>query len=326
MSQQRAFDLGDTYLTLRKYPEAERQLDRTIQLAPDWAKPYGYKAMLYLMWKGDRQRARAVIGQAMSRVSTGRLARALMTADAISASVISADSIFFPAADAVRADAFEADTGAYYLFKAEAAHYRAQPAVERAYADSARRWLEPQLAAQPDDAKRLVHYGVACARAGRPAEAVRAGRRAVQLLPLTADAASGPFLQTYLAQIYVLTGDLDQADRDAPAHADLSELDHARGADQRSALGAAPGPSRVRVADRRRALTVRPGWIHWVHALHRQQQPQSRREFLRIHVGCRAVSGARWWGVPGPLDSIGGLFCCHVIATRSLSLLRRERQ
>ena len=128
VSQQRAFDLGDTYLTLRKFPEAERQLDRTIQLAPDWAKPYGYKAMLYLIWKGDRQRARAVIGQAMSRVSTGRLARALMTADAISASVISSDSIFFPASDAVRADAFEADTGAYYLFKAEAAHYRGQPA------------------------------------------------------------------------------------------------------------------------------------------------------------------------------------------------------
>ena len=209
VSQQRAFDLGDTYLTLRKFPEAERQLDRTIQLAPDWAKPYGYKAMLYLMWKGDRARARAVIGQAMSRVSTGRLARALMTADAISASVISSDSLFFPAADAVRADGFEADTGAYYLFKAEVAHYRAESALERAYADSARRWLQPQLLTQPDDAKRLVHYGLASARAGRKAEALRAGRRAVALLPVTLDAASGPFIQTYLAQIYMLNGDLD---------------------------------------------------------------------------------------------------------------------
>jgi hypothetical protein len=30
------------------------------------------------------------------------------------------------------ADAFEADTGARYLLKAEAAHYRRRPAVERA--------------------------------------------------------------------------------------------------------------------------------------------------------------------------------------------------
>jgi Flp pilus assembly protein TadD len=134
-----------------------------------------------------------------------------MTADAISASVITSDTLFFPAADAVRADAFEADTGAYYLFKAEAAHYRSQPAIERAYADSARRWLQPQLLTQPDDAKRLVHFGLACARAGRGPEALRAGRRAVALLPLTTDAASGPFIQTYLAQIYMLNGDLDKS-------------------------------------------------------------------------------------------------------------------
>jgi eukaryotic-like serine/threonine-protein kinase len=209
VSPQRAFDLGDTYLTLRKFAEAERQFDRTIQLAPDWAKPYAYKAMLYLIWKGDRVRARAVIGQAMSRVSTGRLVRALMTADAISASVISSDSLFYAASDAVRADGFEADTGAYYLFKAEVARYREKPTLERAYADSARRWLQPQLLAQPDDAKRLVHFGLASARAGRKVEALRAGRRAVALLPLTLDAASGPFIQTYLAQVYLLNGDLD---------------------------------------------------------------------------------------------------------------------
>jgi hypothetical protein len=40
---------------------------------------------------------------------------------------------------------------------------------------------------------------------------VRAGRRAVELLPPSADAASGPFLQTCLSQIYLLTGQLDQA-------------------------------------------------------------------------------------------------------------------
>ena len=211
VSPQRAFDLGETLISLRQFAEAERQIDRAIQLAPDWAKPYGYKAMLYLCWRGDRPRARAVIGQAMSRVSTGRLARSLITADAISASVISSDSVFFPAADAVRADAFEADTGAYYLFKAEAAYYRGRTAIERAYGDSARRWLEPRLQLQPDDAKRLVHYGLASARAGRPAEALRAARRAFELLPPKEDAASGPSIQTYLAQVYMLTGDLDAA-------------------------------------------------------------------------------------------------------------------
>lgn len=47
------------------------------------------------------------------------------------------------------------------------------------------------------------------------AEAIRAGRRAVALPPLTTDAASGLFLQTYLqtylAQIHLRTRELDKA-------------------------------------------------------------------------------------------------------------------
>ena len=54
-----------------------------------------------------------------------------------------------------------------------------------------------------------MHYGLASARAGRKADALRAGRRAMALLPLSLDAASGPFIQTYLAQIDLLNGDLD---------------------------------------------------------------------------------------------------------------------
>ena len=46
----------------RDYAEAERHFDRASQLAPDWAEPYAYKAMLHLVWRGDRDRARAVIG------------------------------------------------------------------------------------------------------------------------------------------------------------------------------------------------------------------------------------------------------------------------
>jgi len=42
-----------------------------------------------------------------------------------------------PDAGAERADASEADTGAYCIFKAEAAHYGGASAMERPYSDSA---------------------------------------------------------------------------------------------------------------------------------------------------------------------------------------------
>src|SRR4051812_476404 len=74
----RARDLGETYLSIRRYGDAERSLDRAIQLAPDWAEPYASKAMLYLIWRSDRAASRAAVSLALTRVSPGRLALALL--------------------------------------------------------------------------------------------------------------------------------------------------------------------------------------------------------------------------------------------------------
>ena len=198
-------------MVLRDYAEAERRYDRAIQLAPDWAEPYAYKAMLQLVRHGDRDRARSVIGQALTRVSAGRMAQALLIPDAISASLMTADSVFAGAVDAVRASAFDGDTARYHLLRAEAQAYRGNRAGARASADSARVLLERQVQAWPDDPKVLAWTGLAYARLGRKADAMRAGRRAAELLPPGQDANSSPFVLTRLAQIYTLVNEPDQA-------------------------------------------------------------------------------------------------------------------
>ena len=207
----RTLDLADTYMSMRDYAEAERRFDRAIQLAPDWAEPYAYKAMLYLVWRGDRTRARAVVGQALTRVSPGRMAQALLIPDAISASLLTSDSVFAAAVDAIRPTAFDGDTARYHLLLAEASAYRGDRAAERAHGDSARVRLERQVRARPDDAKLLARTGIAYARSGRKAEAIRAGRRAAELLPLSRDANSSPFVMTRLAEIYTLVNEPEQA-------------------------------------------------------------------------------------------------------------------
>ena len=207
----RTLDLADTYMSVRDYAEAERRFDRAIQLAPDWAEPYAYKAMLHLVWRGDRGQARSVIVQALTRVSAGRMAQALLIPDAISASLLTADSGFVTAVDAVRPSAFDGDSARYHLLRAEASAFRGDRAAERAHGDSARTLLEREIRARPDDAKLLGWIGLAYARAGRKADAIRAGRRAAELLPPTRDANSGPFLLSRLAQIYVLVDEPDQA-------------------------------------------------------------------------------------------------------------------
>jgi tetratricopeptide (TPR) repeat protein len=152
-----------------------------------------------------------VIGQAVARVGAGKLVQALLIPDAISASLLTADSLFAPAVDAVSASAFEGDTARYYLFRAEVFHYRGRPQLERRYADSARALLERWTRAQPGEAKRLVRLGLAYARLGRKTEAIDIGRRAAALLPVTADANSGPFVATHLAEIYTVVGEPDRA-------------------------------------------------------------------------------------------------------------------
>jgi TolB-like protein/Flp pilus assembly protein TadD/tRNA A-37 threonylcarbamoyl transferase component Bud32 len=203
----RTLDLADTYMSVRNYPEAERAFDRAIQLAPDWAEPWAYKAMLQLVWRGDRERAREIMAQAMTRVSVGRLAQALTIPDAISGALLTSDTAFAKALEGIRPASFDGDSARYHLLHAEAAGFRGDGRAERAHADSALPLLERQLRERPDDAKLLARIGVAYARAGRGADALRSGQRAAELLPPSRDANSGPFVRARLAQIYVLLGE-----------------------------------------------------------------------------------------------------------------------
>jgi tetratricopeptide (TPR) repeat protein len=198
-------------MSVRKYPESERLLDRAIQLAPDWAEPYAYKAMLPLVWRGDLTLARAVIGEALTRVNAGRLAQALLIPDAISAALLTSDSLRAASLEAVTPASFDGDTARYHLLLAEAAHYQTHPEAERAHGDSASAFLQREIRAQPDDAKLLARLGIAHARAGRKREAIAAGRRAAALLPPEKDANSGPFVLTHLAEIYTIVGEPDLA-------------------------------------------------------------------------------------------------------------------
>jgi serine/threonine-protein kinase len=81
----------------------------------------------------------------------------------------------------------------------------------RAYADSARLALEDQMRDAPDNAQLHVLLGTALAYLGRKADAIREGRRAVELLPPTAHAFSGAYNQHQLARIYVLVGEPERA-------------------------------------------------------------------------------------------------------------------
>src|SRR5262249_25529746 len=76
---------------------------------------------------------------------------------------------------------------------------------------SARAEQEKIVQAQPNDSRSVCALGLIDAFLGRKEEALREGRRAVELLPVEKDALAGVDLVEYLAMIAAWVGDKDLA-------------------------------------------------------------------------------------------------------------------
>jgi TolB-like protein/Flp pilus assembly protein TadD len=83
--------------------------------------------------------------------------------------------------------------------------------AERAAFAAARNRVEENLRDEPAHAEALCVLGMIDAALGRKDDAIREGRRAVELLPLEKDSINGPLAIEYLAVIYAWTGEIDMS-------------------------------------------------------------------------------------------------------------------
>jgi len=198
-----AEELGETYLAMRDYPNAERWFDRAQALAPDWALIYAWKAWLYLLWKGDVGRAQRVFSEASRDVSTEEL---LAAAARISwGKVVTLfDQDYRKKVAGLSLASFGTDTAAFHRSKAQVNALMNQPRVARAHFDSARVVLEGRVRRRPDDPFAHVGLSRVYASLGRKADAIREGTEAVAVLPSSKDAYVGPWMVENLAEIYVM--------------------------------------------------------------------------------------------------------------------------
>src|SRR5947207_3547604 len=91
------------------------------------------------------------------------------------------------------------------------AQFRGEKAAAHAAFTSVRAEAAKIVAEQPDYPEGLCVLGMADAALGNKEDAIREGRHAVELLPVTKDAIIGPLLVKYLALIYAWTGEKDLA-------------------------------------------------------------------------------------------------------------------
>jgi TolB-like protein/class 3 adenylate cyclase/Flp pilus assembly protein TadD len=203
--------VADSYVCLRQYADAERVLDRAIAVAPKDSNLRAYRASIELEWHADPQplssAIRAIIaedsreGQNIAELwlqvalcerdfdDAGRALAALPMGGCYD------DRIPFPRASC----------------EGVVAQMKGDKTAAHAAFITARNEAVKLIANQPDYAEALCVLGMADAALGNKENAMREGRRAVELLPVSKNAIQGPSLIKYLALIYAWTGEKDLA-------------------------------------------------------------------------------------------------------------------
>ena len=205
-------ELGALYRSLREFELASQTFERVLALAPDHVDALHQLVHLPMYREGDSEPLRQQIRQRCSEEcerrgfwAIDRWLIALQHGDLEAALEIASDSTL------------EEFTGpSEYLLpkplaRALAHRFAGDPTRARPAFDSARSILEDLVRQEPDRAPYHAALGYAYAGLGRKEDAIRAGLRATELVPVEADALSGPVLGLHLAWIYGLVGETDAA-------------------------------------------------------------------------------------------------------------------
>jgi serine/threonine protein kinase/tetratricopeptide (TPR) repeat protein len=203
--------LALSYNDLRRYADQEAVMDRALALSPNDPDVKVSRAFVELDWKADTRPLRRVIDEirakdaaAIQSVADSWLACALAERDATAAenalAALGESSIGNETVN------FSPRFVQGLIGRMTKDDRKAQLAFSAARAEQ-----EKLVRARPDDAGALSVLGLIDAALGRKEEALREGRRAVEMLPVEKDAINGPRMIAYLAMIAAWIGDKDLA-------------------------------------------------------------------------------------------------------------------
>ncbi|MHC4556404.1 MAG: protein kinase domain-containing protein [Planctomycetota bacterium] len=211
------WEVGTTFMYMRKYQEAERHYNQAISLAPDLYFAYYCKVWLYLCSEGNTEKAHAILAEGMQNVESAEnpsLVKLRIIIDMF-------DRNYKEALDWLSLESQDIDNQEYIddreyfipnaLLYAQIYRYMNKKELAKTYYDEARSILESKTKEQPEHARFHSALGVAYAGLGRKEDAIREGKRGVELFPVSKDAMRGPYRVEDLARIHVMVGEHDEA-------------------------------------------------------------------------------------------------------------------
>jgi len=200
-----------SYGVLRRYAEQTSVLDRALAIEPNDVTTKVALAFIQFHWKADTRPSH----RAIDSVRATNPALVPTIADAwLSCALAERDA----AASKNALNAFGEIPLTDYavhlnrpLIEGVIARMTKDDAKARAAFTAARAEQEKAVQSQPNYGPPLCALGLIDAGLGRKEEALREGRRAVELLPVEKDALNGPLMITYFAMIAAWAGDKDLA-------------------------------------------------------------------------------------------------------------------
>ena len=203
--------LSFNYEYLRRFADMARVLDRVLSIAPKDVNTRAQRAFVDLVWRADPRPLHSVIQTIVAEdpneaatISDRWILLAFYERDKAAAE----RAIAMLPADGLRSEsvAFPRAWCEGLISRALGDNVAARAAFTRARSEVAQIVRE-----QPTYAEELSVLGMIDAALGKKEEAIREGRRAVELLPVTQDSITGALLAEHLAVIYTWTGEKDLA-------------------------------------------------------------------------------------------------------------------
>jgi tetratricopeptide (TPR) repeat protein len=201
-----------SYGNLHRYSEEAAILDRALAIKPDDVETQAARALLELDWKANTRRLhetidsiRAINPEKLPAVADTWLIGTLAERDPVAAEaalVALGDGVF--GNDAMQA--FHRSFGEGLVARISKDESKARGAFTAARAEQ-----EKIVQALPDYGPAVCALGLIDAGLGRKEEALREGRRAVELLPVAKDSINGAHMIEYFAIIAAWVGEKDLA-------------------------------------------------------------------------------------------------------------------